>query len=287
MPEGDTVWRTAQRLHAALAGRSAILADIRWGEVGEAPLRGANVDEVVPRGKHLLHRFDSGWTLHTHLRMEGSWRIEAAGSDAAARALRRPDLRAAVGNDEWTTLGLRLGELDLVRRGDEHLLVGHLGPDVLGADWDPDLVARRILDSSAGTSIAAALLDQRVLAGVGTFWASEVLFAQRLHPWHEAAGLSPDQVEALVTRVHELMLRGREHAIQSSTGILRADARSWVHGRSGRACRRCGETVRVAPLGRQGPDRVFFSCPGCQGGLAPTDDGRPQAPLGARRRARP
>ena len=74
MPEGDTVWRTARRLHAALAGAPATLVDIRWGEVDEGRLTGAVVDEVVPRGKHLLHRFDSGWTLHTHLRMEGSWR---------------------------------------------------------------------------------------------------------------------------------------------------------------------------------------------------------------------
>ena len=96
MPEGDTVWRTAQRLHAALAGRPAGLVDLRWGEVDEAPLTGAVVDEVVPRGKHLLHRFGSGWTLHTHLRMEGSWRVEAAGSEAARRALRRTDLRAAI-----------------------------------------------------------------------------------------------------------------------------------------------------------------------------------------------
>ncbi|HIZ98786.1 MAG TPA: Fpg/Nei family DNA glycosylase, partial [Candidatus Janibacter merdipullorum] len=71
MPEGDTVWRTARRLHAALAGQAAQLVDLRWGDLDEAPLRGATVEEVRPRGKHLLHRFDSGWTLHTHLRMEG------------------------------------------------------------------------------------------------------------------------------------------------------------------------------------------------------------------------
>ncbi|WP_238539379.1 hypothetical protein [Janibacter hoylei] len=84
--------------------------------------------------------------------------------------------------------------------------------------------------------------------------------------------------------MHELMDRGKDHAVQSATGVLRADHRSWVHGRSGRPCRRCGATIRVAPLGRTGPDRVFFSCPGCQGGPAPTDDGRPQGPLGSRRR---
>ncbi|WP_282070764.1 Fpg/Nei family DNA glycosylase [Janibacter hoylei] len=284
MPEGDTVWRTARRLHAALAGAPATLVDIRWGEVDEGGLTGAVVDEVVPRGKHLLHRFDSGWTLHTHLRMEGSWRVEAAGSEAARRALRRTDLRAAIGTDAWTTLGLRLGEVDVVPRRDEHRLVGHLGPDVLGEDWDPDLVVLRISECPPDVTIAAALLDQRVLAGVGTFWASEALFAQRLHPWRPARDLTGDEISALVARVHELMDRGKDHAVQSATGVLRADHRSWVHGRSGRPCRRCGATIRVAPLGRTGPDRVFFSCPGCQGGPAPTDDGRPQGPLGSRRR---
>lgn len=294
MPEGDTVWRTARRLHAALAGQAAQLVDLRWGDLDEAPLRGATVEEVRPRGKHLLHRFDSGWTLHTHLRMEGSWRVEAAGSSAAARGLRRPDLRAAVGSPSWTTLGLSLGEVDVVRTSDEHRLVGHLGPDVLGDDWDAGEVAARISRSPGGRSLAAVLLDQRVLAGVGTFWASEALFAQRLHPWRPATDLDPEEIEALVDRVHLMMLRGREHAVQSSTGILRADRRSWVHGRSGRPCRRCGATVRVAALGDRtlgdgapgdgAQDRVFFSCPGCQGGPAPTDDGRPQAPLGARRR---
>lgn len=283
MPEGDTVWRTARRLHAALAGQRTELVDIRWGEIDEAPLRDATVEEVVPRGKHLLHRFDSGWTLHTHLRMEGSWRVEAADSSAAARALRRPDLRAAIGNPAWTTLGLSLGEIDVVRTIEEHRLVGHLGPDVLGEDWDPDEVAVRLI-RSAGRSLASALLDQRVLAGVGTFWASEALFAQRLHPWRPVTDLDHEQVEALVRRVHLMMVRGREHAVQSSTGVLRADQRSSVHGRSGRPCRRCGEIVRVAALGDGAHERVFFSCPGCQGGPAPTDDGRPQAPLGARRR---
>lgn len=284
MPEGDTVWRTARRLHAALAGRPALLVDIRWGEIGEDPVRGRVVEEVVPRGKHLLHRFDCGWTLHTHLRMEGSWRVEAAGTPAAARGLHRGDLRVAIGGPEWTTLGLRLGEVDLVRSTDEHTLVGHLGPDVLGDDWDADAVVDRLMGGLEGVSVAAALLDQRLLAGVGTFWASEALFVQRLHPWHPVTALGREEIDALVHRVHLLMVRGREHAVQSSTGILRADGRAWVHGRSGRPCRRCGDTIRVAPLGPGPGQRVFFSCPGCQGGLAPTDDGRPQAPLGARRR---
>lgn len=282
MPEGDTVHRTAERLGLALAGQRLTLVDIRWGSIGENPVRDARVEEVLARGKHLLHRFDTGWTLHTHLRMEGSWRIEGGGSPAAARALRRPDVRVALGTLEWTTLGLRLGEVDLVRRADEHRLVGHLGPDVLGPDWDAAVVVAR-LSAQRGTSVAAALLDQRNLAGVGTFWASEALFVEKVHPWQPVGGLGEDRLHALVERVHALMSRGRKHAVQSSTGEHRLDRRSFVHGRSGHPCRRCGSTIRVAPLAVGSSERVFFSCPGCQGGPAPTDDGRAQAPLGHRR----
>lgn len=283
MPEGDTVWRTARRLAAALAGEVLTLADIRWGTVGEGPIRGSRVEEVLPRGKHLLHRVEGGWTLHTHLRMEGTWRVEASDSPAAARGLRRPDLRVALGTTAWTTLGLRLGEVDLVPREEERRLVGHLGPDVLGPDWDAAVATARLI-RAPDAGLAAALLDQRNLAGVGTFWASEALFAQRLHPWQPVGEVSEAELVALVERVHALMLRGREHAVQSSTGEYRPDRRSQVHGRSGRPCRRCGSTIRLAPLGTGAHDRAFFSCPGCQGGLAPTDDGHPQAPLGHRRR---
>ncbi|WEV79446.1 Fpg/Nei family DNA glycosylase [Janibacter cremeus] len=265
MPEGDTVRRAADRLGQALTGRRLTLVDIRWGTVGEDPIRDALVEEIVPRGKHLLHRFDTGWTLHTHLRMEGSWRIEGGGSPAAARALRRRDLRVALGTAEWTTLGLRLGEVDLVRRRDEHRLVGHLGPDVLGADWDAATAVAR-LAGAPGTTVAAALLDQRNLAGVGTFWASEALFLQRLDPWRPVAELREEDLAALVERVHALMVRSHVLGVQSSTGQRRADRRGFVHGRARHPCRRCGTTIQVAPLDVGTNERVFFSCPVCQGG---------------------
>ncbi len=281
MPEGDTVWRHANRLRAALAGRPLTLVDLRWGTVSEAGLRGAVVQDVVPRGKHLLHRLDNGVTLHTHLRMEGTWRIEEPGSPEAARALRNPRLRAALGNDEHLTLGLRLGELDVVRTAEEGRLVGHLGPDILGPDWsDAEALARLSRDPR---EIAVALLDQRNLAGIGTLWASESLFLERLHPWTPVPDLPDGALPRLVDRARRLMLTGREHWAQSSTGSLRHGETHWVHARSGRPCRRCGTTIRVAPLGAPPQDRVFFSCPGCQGGPAPTDDGRLQAPLGAGR----
>ena len=95
MPEGDTVHRTADRLHRALAGRVVERTELRWPSVADVDLSGTTTLEVVARGKHLLHRFDTGVTLHTHLRMEGQWRIEHPG-ERTRRALRRPDVRAAV-----------------------------------------------------------------------------------------------------------------------------------------------------------------------------------------------
>ena len=280
MPEGDTVHRTAQRLDAALRGEPVERAELRWPSVPDVDLVGWRTLEVVARGKHLLHRFDSGATLHTHLRMEGQWRVEHPGS-ATERALRRHDLRAAVLTRRWSALGLRLGMLDLVPTARERDLVGHLGPDVLGPDWDPAAVTRRI--SEYDGFVGDALLDQRVLAGVGTFWASEILFLERILPWTPAAEVGVDDVLRMLERLHRLMDAARRTGWQASTGVQRSGEEAYVHARSGRPCRRCGDTVRVAMTGIPPRERTMFSCPTCQRGRAPTDDGRPQRPLGSTR----
>jgi endonuclease VIII len=278
VPEGDTVHRTADRLHQALAGRVVDRAELRWPSVPDVDLAGSRTVEVVARGKHLLHRFDSGATLHTHLRMEGQWRVEHPG-DATRRALRRPDVRAAVLTDTWSAVGLRLGMLDLVPTSREDDLVGHLGPDVLGPDWDPDLVAARLTASER--FVGDLLLDQRVLAGVGTFWASEILFVERVLPWTPAHDLDGAVVARLLDRLHRLMALARRTGWQASTGVQRNGEEAYVHARSGRPCRRCGDTVRVAMTGLAPRRRTMFSCPTCQGGLAPGDDGGVQRPLGS------
>lgn len=281
MPEGDTVHRTADRLHRALAGRVVERVELRWPSVPDVDLAGSRTLEVVARGKHLLHRFDTGATLHTHLRMEGQWRVEHPGAPTQ-RALRRSDLRAAVLTDAWSAVGLRLGMLDLVPTAREGDLVGHLGPDVLGPDWSPDLVAERLAASER--FVGDLLLDQRVLAGVGTFWASEVLFVERVLPWTPGRDLDPDRVARVLDRLHRLMGLARRTGWQASTGVQRSGEEAYVHARSGRPCRRCGDTVRVAMTGAAPRERTLFSCPTCQGGLAPSDDGRPQRPLGSSRR---
>jgi len=281
VPEGDTVHRTADRLDAALRDAALERAELRWPSVPQVDLAGSRTLEVVARGKHLLHRFDTGTTLHTHLRMEGQWRVEHPGP-ATERALRRHDLRAALLTEQWSALGLRLGMLDLVPTAREAELVGHLGPDVLGPDWDATVAAARVTASEG--LIGDTLLDQRVLAGIGTFWASEILFIERVLPWTPARDLDRERVLAMLERLHRLMAAARGSGWQATTGIQRSGEEAYVHARSGRPCRRCGDTVRVATTGAAPRQRTLFSCPTCQGGLAPTDDGRPQRPLGSGKR---
>jgi endonuclease-8 len=278
MPEGDTLWRTADRLHRALAGAPLVVSDLRWGSLATQDLTGMTTTEIRARGTHLLHRLDSGLTLHSHLRMEGQWRVVAPGPETD-RIRRRSDLRALVGSSTWSAAGLRLGMLDLVPTAEEDTLVGHLGPDVLGPDWD---AAQAVANLTAYDGfVGDALLDQRTLAGVGTYWASEGLFAERVLPWTSTRELGPERLARLVDRIHRLMDRAKDNAMQSSTGILRHGEESWVHGRSGRPCRRCGDTIRVAMTGQAPRERTLFTCPTCQGGYGPNDARRRQRPLGS------
>ena len=256
MPEGDTVWRTARRLNQAFAGETLTRVDLRWPGISTLDLAGRTTVEVVSRGKHLLHRLDSGHTSHSHLRMEGQWRI-ARPSEA------RPDAqtRAFLSTAEWAALGQRLGLLDVVRTADEHTLVGHLGPDVLGSDWGAALAAANLL---RGETIGAALLDQRNLAGVGTLYAAETLFLERLDPWLNPAGLSEEARRSLAERAHRLLDQGRRNAVQSTTGELRRGRTTWVYGRARQPCRRCGGIVEAAPIGPPLRRRSLYFCPSCQ-----------------------
>lgn len=279
MPEGDVVRRTAQRLHAALAGRTLTASDLRWPSLATVDLVGRDVLEVVSAGKHLLTRLGGDLTLHSHLRMDGSWHVHRTG-EPWGRPRAAHKIRAILATADWTAVGHDLGMLDLVATDHEDTLVGHLGPDVLGPGWDPAEAVRR-LRTEPDRPVGEALLDQRVLAGVGTFFMSEVLFLRGVSPWTPVAAAG--DLDALVALTHRLLRANAERAIQSTTGDLRPGRQQYVHARSGRPCRRCGGLVRVAPIGIAPRERPAFYCPRCQPGPAPTDDGRPQAPLRAGR----
>jgi endonuclease-8 len=170
--------------------------------------------------------------------------------------------------------------LTLVPTAQEPRLLAHLGPDIMADDFPesglPHALAR--LTAAPERHIGAALLDQTVVAGIGTFYMAEALFAHRVSPW-TAVG-TVDGAAVLDTARRQL-LRGVRSPVPTTTGDTRSGQNSYVHGRSGRPCRRCGSTVRVAPIGDPPRTRPAFYCPTCQPGPTPTDDGRPRAPLGS------
>src|SRR4051794_20779737 len=162
MPEGDTVYKTAQLQNAALAGKELTGFDLRVPKFATADLTGETVHEVVSRGKHLLHRIGD-FTLHTHLKMEGAWRTFAHGQKWSRPAFQS---RAVLTTTDVVSVGFELGITELVRRDEEDSVVGHLGPDLLGLDWDPS-AAVELLATHPDEAIYIAALDQRNLAGIG------------------------------------------------------------------------------------------------------------------------
>ncbi|WP_281965921.1 DNA-formamidopyrimidine glycosylase family protein [Serinicoccus marinus] len=282
MPEGDAVWRTARRLHQGLAGVALEGSDLRVPAHATADLSGRRTLEVVPRGKHLLHRVEGDITVHSHLRMEGSWRVHPVGRRHALG--RRHTVRALLWTPQRVAVGDSLGMLELVRTSEEHRVVGHLGPDLLDPAYDADTALANVR-ADPGRTITEACLDQRNVAGMGTIFTAEPLFLLRINPWTPVGALAEEQVVELLATARRLLVLSCRTGRTTITG--RGDVNdddAWVHGRMGLPCKRCGTTIRLAPIGQQPQQRVMFSCPTCQGGLAPTDDGRPQSPLGHGRR---
>jgi endonuclease-8 len=256
VPEGDTVHLTAQRLHKALAGRPLTRSDFRVPRLAGTDLRGREVHEALARGKHLLIRVEGGLTVHTHLRMDGSWRIRPAGPFPSDHRL-----RLVLANTRWQALGYSLGVVELMRTCDEDRAVGHLGPDLLGPDWNP-AQAVRLLRERPERAIGEALLDQTRLAGIGNLYKAEVLFLRGVHPW-QSTGAVPD-LEDLVELARRLLDANRARYSQVTTGVDQRGREHWVYGRAGRPCRRCGTLIERADQGPGPYDRITFWCPRCQ-----------------------
>jgi endonuclease-8 len=272
VPEGDTVWLTARRLHEALAGRQLTVSDFRVPRWAEVDLRGQVVDEAVSRGKHLLIRVGAV-TVHSHLKMEGSWHVYRLGSTWRSPAFQA---RVVLSNAERQAVGFRLGRLELLARDDEDSAVGHLGPDLLGPDWSAEEALSR-LSARPDIPIGEALLDQRNLAGIGNMYKAEVCFLFGVHPLTPVGDVG--RLPELVDRARQLLDVNKSRAQQSTTGDLRRGREMWVYGRRGLPCRRCGARIRremfasVADQERREtpgrrPDqdqaRESFWCPSCQ-----------------------
>jgi endonuclease-8 len=270
MPEGDTVWRAARQLDQALTGRVLSRSDFRVPRYATTDLTGRRVTGTVPRGKHLLTRLDGGLTVHTHLKMDGSWRVQPAGRPAP----RDYKIRLVLSNTEFQAIGRLLGIVEVLPTRHEDRIVGHLGPDLLGPDWDAAEALRRLRDRPE-RPVAEALLDQRNLAGIGNVYKSEVLFVRGISPWCPVGEIG--DLDGVVALAQRLLAANKDRTGRITTGRSAPGHATWVYGRAGQACRRCGTRVRSAQgdPGRSAAtrltngdidaeDRITFWCPHCQ-----------------------
>jgi len=252
MPEGDTVWHTAATLREALAGRTLTRCDIRVPRYATVDLSGHTVDEVVSRGKHLFIRVGSA-SIHSHLKMDGSWRVTSRGRPIRAGHRIRIILEAG----DTAAAGIDLGVLEVLDRERDGDVVAHLGPDLLGPDWSAQTAAVN-LRADPDRPLAEALLDQRVMAGVGNVYCNELCFVSGYLPTTPVSAVA-DPLR-LVSRAREMLWANRSRWNRTTTGDTRAGRQLWVYRRSGQPCRRCGTVIKTDSTG----ERITFWCPKCQ-----------------------
>ncbi|GAA1226342.1 Fpg/Nei family DNA glycosylase [Pseudonocardia alaniniphila] len=280
VPEGDTVYLTGKRLHVALSGRSLVRGELRHPRLVEHDLAGRTVLDVASVGKHLFTRFDDGRSLHSHLRLDGSWHLYRPGM-----SWQRPahQARAVLETAERTAVGFSLHDMELLPTGEEARLVGHLGPDLLDPAWDETHAAEalRRFTTRRSSELGLVLLEQRVMAGLGNLYKTEVCFLLGLSPWTLARDV-PDP-PAAIALARELLLRNADRPQQSTTGELARGRQTWVFERGGQRCRCCSTRIRTAEQGDGVYARIAYWCPRCQPGPSP----RPVSPRNERRRPSP
>ena len=247
MPEGDSLHRAARRLQL-LAGQRVEVETPHPRASGKQlaeRLDGRLLESVEAVGKNLLLRFEGGLVLRSHLRMTGRWRVEPRGSIRVGRpwlVLRGAEHEAVL----WNGPVLELGREAAVTR--------RLGPDILAEPPDFDAMVERFRAQPQERAVGDALLDQRLVAGIGNLWKAESLWDVRVSPWRPLADVADDELRAVLDSAHRLMRAGVE-----GTRALRH-----VYRRAGRACRRCGTPIRSEPQGEAA--RTAYWCPGCQHG---------------------
>jgi len=261
MPEGDTIRRAARALSTALAGRRVEAFTSSLPAVAAAAERlgiaGRTVDAVESRGKHLLIRFEGGAVLHTHLRMQGRWRLYqgVAGRSSGSRA------RAVLRAGDRTAACFDAPVVELLSRFEarDHRGLASLGPDLLAPDLDLDAVLSR-LQAAPDRPVGELLLDQRICSGIGNVYRSEVLFIAGVHPGRRLPQLSREILLRILETARDALRRNLGPGPRRTRPG--AGPRLWVYRRGGQRCLRCGEEIRRAAVGD--PPRSCYWCPGCQ-----------------------
>ena len=273
MPEGDTIFRAARTLHRALAGKPVVRFESVFPHLtrvhDDTPLIGRTVDDVRAAGKHVLMQFSGDLLLRTHMRMNGSWHIYRPGEQWQRP---RRSMRILVGTADFEAVGFDIPVAEMIRGKDlrRHDELRKLGPDLLGETFDAEEATRRIRARGA-SEIADVLLNQRVLAGIGNVYKSEVLFACGVSPFARVDSVSDDRIACMVETARRFLranVTDNLAAMTTYTGFRRTTRRAdpkerlWVYGRAGDPCRKCGHPIRMRAQGRDA--RLTYWCERCQ-----------------------
>src|SRR5262245_31513459 len=274
MPEGDTIFRAARTLHRALAGKPVVRFESVFPALTrvdvDTPLTAQSVESVTASGKHILMRFSGGQVLRTHMRMNGSWHIYRPGE-----SWHRPhrDMRVVVATADYVAVGFSIPVAEFIAAGNvvRHEELRRLGPDLLSESFDAGEALRRMKERPAQL-VADVLLNQRVMAGIGNVYKSEVLFSCGINPFTPVAALTDNELTGLIATGRKLMLANVHTSLapmttyagyqRNTTGRDNASERLWVYGRAGLACRRCRTPIRLKKHGDAA--RLTYWCPKCQ-----------------------
>lgn len=271
MPEGDTIFRTARTLSRALAGKRVQRFESAFAKLSvdaeNAQLVGRELTEITAHGKHLLMYLGPELCLRTHMRMSGSWHIYRVGERWQRP---RSELRILIEAGGFEAVAFLVHEAELLGAKDLARTLDRLGPDVLAPGFDPEAAAERVLAAGA-RPICDVLLDQRVLAGIGNVYKSELLFLAGVHPLRGAATLSQAVARELTRRAQQLLRANVTAAhggivtyagMRRTTGRANPGERLWVYERGGQPCRRCSTPIVMQRLGEHA--RSTYFCPQCQ-----------------------
>jgi len=281
MPEGDSIFRTARALNKALAGKvvtgfeTALAPLARVND--DAPVLGRTVERVEARGKWCLIYFSGDLILLTHMRMSGSWHLYKVGERWQARC---SAMRIAItcGDVQAVGFSIPVAEFHTARSLERSAQVQELGVDVLSAGYKVSEAARALREygrENPDAEIGNVLLNQRVIAGIGNIYKSEIAFAASVHPFRRMQTLSDREIERIAEIAERYMrtniAEGKGAGIVTYTGPRRTtramDRRSrlWVYGRQGQECRRCGAAIEMRKQGTGA--RPTYWCPTCQPAL--------------------
>jgi endonuclease-8 len=277
MPEGDTIFRSTRALHQAFAGKTVTLFETAYAQLAsgndQSPVAGRIIERVESRGKWLLVHFSGDLILATHMLMSGSWHIYRAG-ERWKRA--RSHMRVVLGTADFVAVAFNvpIARFYTARTLERFAAVAGLGPDVLRQSFAADEAATRLLEH-ASEEVGNVLLNQRVLAGIGNVFKSEVCFACGVHPFRTVASLRSQELDCLLSTARRMLaanvVDGAGDGIVTYTGARRTTgssnpaARLWVYRRAGSPCRRCGTSILTRKQGLGA--RSTYWCPECQKAL--------------------